>query len=517
MRTLATLAGTKMDKACMRLLASALICALCVMMGCSSEDVGANGATPCEFDSECAVGEVCITRDGECGQVDCEFCLDGQVCYTDDAGNSSCSKPECNTSEDCPDGEACSGGLCTENTCQSREDCPDGQICKVLSGVCADPPDMCSLDTDCPAGEICLESGECRPGCTSTEDCPDGEFCDTGARVCAPGCAADTDCAADQSCEDNACACDPDKCDEGFVCDPSGTECVEQTAESCDDVTCPEGEVCNPDTLQCEEETAMGCTMVSCPEGEVCNTSNGQCIPECDNGKSPASCDPMSDTPVFNPDFCECVECVDDTQCDSANGETCNVNFGICQGECPMQDQCDSSQPGSCDNSAGSYCFAECCVECISASDCNQGQICIDGTCGAAPSCAMDPTVCPSGTECINGTCQASMGGQSCDLNDPMSCPFGQVCQPSSEMSTTGTCQPLGGGNPGGGTGGCGGCNSDCTCPGMATCTAGFICTGCSPAPLIPGTQPPPFGPSGDCPNSGLCLEGLCVGSLFQM
>lgn len=463
---------------------------------CSGGDEVANGGkTPCTFDSECTLGQVCLLKDGVCGAVECDFCLSNQICYTNTDGTQSCSRPECTMDSECEGELSCVDGVCGESTCQSREDCDAGKICNVIAGKCVEPPEECSTNFDCPSGEVCLESGSCRPGCASSEECAAGKVCDATDKLCVDGCRDSTECSAEQTCDaSNSCTCDSSKCAEGFTCDEASNACVENPITSCADVTCGEGTRCNSETLECDAFcTADAGQVNSCLDGEFCNTSTGQCEVKSCVDKTPEECAMNPSAPYLSEVFCECVECVEDSQC--SGGKTCNVDLGVCQAEC--QTSCDSAVPGSCDAAGNaSYCYGGCCVECIGAADCGSGQICIDGFCGQPPSCDVDPTACPSGTTCVSGTCQTMAGGSSCDVADPTSCPFGQQCQPSSNTSTMGTCQ----GSMTPGT--CGSCNADCTCDGGLTCN-GFACEGCD-APF--DTRCP-----GSSPFGGLCLAGICL------
>ena len=237
-----------------------------------------------------------------------------------------------------------------------------------------------------------------------------------------------------------------------------------------------------------------------CPGTQVCDLSSGMgtCTEPmaCANGRTQADCDGTS-SPFLNTEFCECVECVTSTQC--PNNEMCNLN-GECQPQCATP--CDQATPGTCGQGTP-YCYAGCCVECIGAADCSAGQVCIDGFCGDQPDCSVDPALCPNGYTCQQGTCQPAPSGGQCSVNDPNSCPFGQVCQPSSQTSQTGTCTSsgVGGGN------GCGGCNADCTCDGGLSCDPTLLtCSGCSGGfdPRCGGLLP-------------ICLSGLCIGNLLGL
>jgi MYXO-CTERM domain-containing protein len=107
--------------------------------------------------------------------------------------------PECETSEDCPDGQVCIDGHCVDATptstptpigyCTGNDDCPDGQVC--VNNMCVTPTPThtpigyCTGNDDCPDGQVCVNNMCVTPTptrtpigyCTSTDDCPDGQVC----------------------------------------------------------------------------------------------------------------------------------------------------------------------------------------------------------------------------------------------------------------------------------------------------------------------------------------------------
>ena len=490
-----------------------LMTALLTLSACGDENV-ATTRVACTNDDVCPIGQVCLRKDGFCGAVSCDFCQPGQVCYTDAAGNASCSRPECFRPTDCTAPATCIGGLCQESTCSKREDCPEGKICN-LASQCVDPPEMCSNNAECPAGQICPASGFCRPGCANSSECAAGEFC-SESNTCVSGCRSSMDCSAEQTCNaQNKCVCDTAKCPAGSACDPDQNKCVEGAFDCRQPQdTCPMGTFCNGATGQCEQ----GCTDQpnmpnSCTSGEICNLATGSCVPDNCPGKDPTSCMGDVRAPYWNPTACACVQCIRDEQC--GPNETCNDN-----GECgTCNTPCNANTPGTCQGNTP-YCVSGCCRQCIGSADCPSGQVCVSGTCGQEPDCTNNPSICPAQWTCENGRCKEPAAvGRSCVIGstDPMmSCPFGQQCVPDPNApapgpnqppSTMGVCSAAGGGF------GCGTCNADCTCDGGLTCD-GFACTGCMPEPLNIGgiPIPLPFGPDARCPSTGLgiCLQGTC-------
>jgi peptidoglycan-associated lipoprotein len=59
--------------------------------------------------------------------------------------------PNCETDNDCHQGEFCVNNLCQQ--CRGDQDCPAGQSC--VSGACQVPPGYCTTSADCGPGEEC--------------------------------------------------------------------------------------------------------------------------------------------------------------------------------------------------------------------------------------------------------------------------------------------------------------------------------------------------------------------------
>jgi hypothetical protein len=444
--------------------------AMGTIAACGPDNTAGQDDRTCIADDDCELGTVCILTSKTCESVDCSFCISGQICYTDSDGIDSCSKPECTSNSQCEGMESCVEGACIEASCSDKSECSDGQICNPIAGICQNPPDTCTTNFDCPVGNVCGDDGMCSSGCTTDQDCDDVmTYCNTDNSLCEPGCRTDASCAADQSCSDaRQCECDPSKCAEGSICDESVNACIEKAIESCDEVTCGDGFVCNPDNNFMCEPAPDECSTVqgdpnACPPGTRCNQATGDCeVMTCTNGKSQADCD-GTNNPVFSEAFCECVQCVDDTNC--AAGSSCNSN-GQCIEGCVACSTDPNNPAGACMDNAAPFCFSGCCVECTNSTECAGADVCLNnGRCGPPPSCAMDPTVCPAGTVCVSEVCQPTMMG-ACDITDTTSCPPGQMCMPD-PITGMNTCQ--GGGQIG-----------ECSpaCINGLECTIGF-CTGC--------------------------------------
>lgn len=443
------------------------------LAGCGSEDPAS--AQSCTFHSDCPSGTVC-NFESKCATVECDFCKDDPnlVCI-----DGACSLPECSTDDECDTaaGETCNNGACSDGTgnngtgedCQSNADCEEGETCNLQNQCVPDGGDGCTSSDECGEGEYCnQDSGDCEAGdCYDSTECGQGETCDEN-NTCVSG---GGDCGGG--------------CPTGQTCNTSTNQCEEDTTDPCGG-GCPTGQVCNTDTDQCEPEQQCD---PACGADEVCDVTSGNCVPnDCPVGTpSPQDC---ANDPVYNkfdPDGCFCAQCLSDSDCDTAAGETCNPN-----GECMVcETSCTAQQGGGnpCP-SADEYCVANCCVECIGNADCASGEVCVDGSCGAPPDCSVDPTVCTGGMVCnqSTGQCETPQSGGSCTSD--ADCQQGQFCDP-----TSGSCQSLT--NPGGG----GTC--DPACPDPNSCFGGMICT--CPTDALPFPDPT------ICPAGQICFFGMCM------
>ena len=473
--------------------------------GCGSEEEVTAQNASCTRDADCTVGTICQASTQTCivapcytgGEYNCQM---GQICLeTPEQTQGVCSRPECRFPSDCTSkpGTSCIGGQCLAFECTNDEECDDDEYC-TAGNQCEAAPTECTVDADCKSPRrVCTAAGTCRPGCTTDDACPQDRFCDVAQKVCSPGCRDSTQCDGqlDTCGPDHQCVCSPDSC-------TNGTACVGGTCKmiaSCDDVTCAMGQYCDPENnFACTE----GCTTTGCDAtpGTVCNPQTGRCIADMCGGKTAAAC-VGTDAPHFNPETCECIECLTFNDCDTADGEICNDG-----GRCVRcENACDSNTPGTCTDAAGGatpFCIAGCCSECIGDLDCKDASkpLCINGFCQAQPNCLMDPNACPTGYLCdAQGTCQPPATGGQCNPRDGSGCTPPLICNPQ-----TSTCEQ------GGSTGmGCGTCNPDCTCNGSMQCNPLFLaCTGCS-GPLFPGF--PGGDPATTCPSGQICFPGFAI------
>lgn len=72
--------------------------------------------------------------------------------------------PNCDTDEQCHEGEFCVNGTCQD--CRDDSHCPAGQRCS--EGACDPIPGWCNGDADCPADQECVDNF-CRPRPVVTE------------------------------------------------------------------------------------------------------------------------------------------------------------------------------------------------------------------------------------------------------------------------------------------------------------------------------------------------------------
>jgi hypothetical protein len=175
--------------------------------------VAGHCAEPCNFDFECAAGEVCAS--GECvpSCSDEAPCEDGSLC-TSGACLPDPSFVQCTTGAECESG-LCADGLCRA-PCVSNSECSFDFVCDATLGACVvdtSPTPSCSEALPCAgAGQSCVD-GVCRYPCETLEACKlvDARFdaCDAG--ICKtqeelePQCSFDLPCDGGALCISNVC------------------------------------------------------------------------------------------------------------------------------------------------------------------------------------------------------------------------------------------------------------------------------------------------------------------------
>ena len=262
---------------------------------------------------------------------------DGPEAETEDVNVGSPGKNTCVTTADCASSEATSGRICLEGICVpcvETEECTGedsyGPQFQCILGACSEvilleTGEACESDGACNSG-LCWE-GLCDDcllgtvGCPCDEfDCEGGLVCDETTMICisAIGCA-DAGCVENQKCEEAKEGADAkclDECEEGYVFEGTGPECVK--TDPCD-LSIP-GSV-----------------------GALCDAQNKVCTLDSDTGA--ATCGDCK--PLYLEDEGDCVlssevtECATDSDC--VPGQWCaNVPNDT---NTPLQSICVSDWP----------------------------------------------------------------------------------------------------------------------------------------------------------------------------
>ena len=281
------------------------------------------GQCNCARDGQCPGGRVC--RNGSCTSPPCQTntdCASGEVCVS---ATGSCVVPSCTDDDDCPSDYRCDReGSCVPKctvcrSCTTRADCGPNGVCAELSGRgrCIAP---CGRGGSCPGDSECFpirtSSGHLydvclNPGADSgnTSDiCPDSYRCsvagnrndadagsgetsradvgvDAGDAGPPPGASCPSlgnSCSATDA---SRCGADADGCmvlaSGHKICTCSCTmdrDCG--SGNSC--ITLPNGSWCFPN----ENQTANSCKEISCREGFVCR--DAECVRQGDGADQPA-------------------------------------------------------------------------------------------------------------------------------------------------------------------------------------------------------------------------------------
>ena len=346
--------------------------------------------------------------------------------------------------------ETCSAsGEWEDNPCSEEEACVGEGEC--LPIVCQRGEYRCNPE-DLSQVQICDST---QTGWTLSVVCPTGTVCEDGVCVpmtCNPG---DTICTGDgqiRTClESGAGFGDPQNCDSGFVCDPSGTQCVPI--------------ICTPGSSICLDLTkkricnifGSGYETEDCPEGTSCSESS--CLERI--------CEPLS------------------RECDPANPlawRQCNAT-GTAWGTstaCPSGQGCSEG-----------YCVAQICTP--GSTTCAPGGLI--RTCDDSGTFWGPATSCPSGQACDSGTCMpviCTPGNSSC-LNQSTA----RVCN---ETGTGYIDEPCGSGYV---------CDTDrcklqICIPGMTQCTGTTTRETCNAL----GTG---WVPASSCTGRNVCRDGACL------
>jgi hypothetical protein len=298
----------------------------------------------------------------------------------------------------------------------------------------------CQIGADCSDGNVCTND-VCTGGiCTNpnnTSSCDDGLFC-TSNDVCSGG----------------SCIGSNDPCAPPDLCSESLNACVECLGAA----DCVDGNVCTNDLCDASGACTYQNNTVVCNDNLFCTATDrctgGACVGTGD--RCPGErCNELTDA---------CVQCLTDTDCFDGNPCTDEVcNNGVCQITnntnpcndalfCTANDVCSGGAcVGSVDPCSAPLLCSEslnACVECLTASHCNDNN-----------PCTTD--------QCIGGICT--------NTNNTSVCDDGLFCT-ATDRCSGGSC--VGTGNPCSGGTTCDEANSRCvTCFVDAECNDGIACT----------------------------------------
>ncbi len=431
-----------------------------------SEDMdGSLLCTPCEDDSECGEGNLCLNLVAE-GERVC-----GQAC--DPEEENSC--PEsyfCATAGDtnqCVPRELTCVDRCSDAICSGTD------VCDPFTGNCIRPLRLC--ETGCLSDAICGNGPE--DICITIPGTPDTE------RICATGCdpeAETRECPADFQCL----ALDPDNAPNDGICFPIQGTCVDRCAE----VDCADGQNCDPITGQCEA-SQFGACEPGCTNSTQCLGQDDICIDlgigegphcwqSCEDGicNDGYECAALVGTSlnVCIPLGRDCSLCYDDSCFPTG---ICDPTSGSCQ---PIQADCNDvgCPTGFVCNGATTECQAidQACSGDSWAVDCDNVETkCTTQRAGTTGVCAE---TCQTNADCTDGECRQTTvgslclppdngGAEACGSVQLSSSNVGRGCQPGSCRADAPVCLSAAGVTPF-----CSkACSSDANCGQFERCGVG--------------------------------------------
>jgi hypothetical protein len=309
-----------------------------------------------------------------------------------------------------------------------------------------DGPDLptCIDNLDCRGGEVCRD-GYCRESCEAGDPCTGVLLaCDLIAGICVE-CTADADCGANAECVNQACefACTSDAaCGAGEFCNLATGGCQPRECTSdvdcrggfrCEDSVCVsiDDVICEPGSLRCsgDGDSVIACSadgtrqsLLACEGGERCVETDGG-----------ASCGGNQ----CEPNEVGCIDEVTAFVCDGAGGSLtelpCNNGQLCVDGTCRAAGcsgryiVCEGDAVVTC---AGAGATAEI-EQCATTSDCvfaANGCTCLDGAC--------EPRVCEPGSRVCAGLAVQTCTGDGLAYSEPVACPDGEVCSAGSCFAT---------------------------------------------------------------------------------
>ena len=383
---------------------------------CTGPDCTICVGSDCDADGNC-IGPNCSSctgrdcgPDGECTGPDCEsndYAECSPACGScEECVNGSCHVKTCEI-ESCPEGQTSTGTDACGCIIDCQEKCPgltceDCEVPNYETCTCdADPDPCCGLEgaalSCCQGGLTC---GECAVPNYETCTCDYDPACCPEFTGCS-GCTTETTdengcrvCSSDQSVQISGGSC----CLEQVSCCPLTETCTERCTPSSECDECGEGELVEIVTEQ--DGTTYCClsssSIASCG---ICNPVYH--VP----GETTASCEgcPVGLYERDNGLWIDCVECTQDSHCDTNNCEACVSNQ--CQSKCETGQTCNG-KGSCCSNGVGND--GTCCAE-LTSTDCDT-EIDDNG-------CSVCKQGCDPDTQqsCTNGT-------------DTWCCDVGQMC-----------------------------------------------------------------------------------------
>jgi hypothetical protein len=499
--------------------------------------INCNDGNPCTDDS-CDPGSGCINAADDTNTCDDGFfCTDTDVCDNGNCVGSGdpCVAPElcsealdtcveCLVNADCDDTNVCTDDDCSLGSCvytDNASSCDDGLYCNGTD-TCAGGGCSAHAGNPCVAPDVCDEATDTCVACLTGADCDDGEVCTSD--TCAGGV-----CLYVPNllpCDDGLFCNGADTCDLGTCSVHAGDPCV--APDSCDEaadacVECSNHADCD-DTEVCTKDRCVAGSCVytnqggACDDGLFCNGADsclgGACSGHAGDPCGGQICDELGDV---------CVDCFVDPDCDDGDvctddacvGGTCEwtVNTAPCDDGlfCNGTDECAA---GSCSVHAGDPCAApdicseadDACVECLTAADCNDSEICTTDAC-AGGTCLNVPNAlaCDDGLFC-NGADICSLGTCSVHAGNP--CVPPELCDEAADACveclvaadcddgigcTDDTCD--------------GGTHTCSFVPDDANCDNGLYCDGVETCDAALDCQP---GVAVDCDDTLTCTADTC-------
>ncbi len=375
----------------------------CTVAQCNSYEcryVAGNAGAVCRVAAHtCDVEETCTGVDVACAND--EFAAIGATCPSGrcDAAHQ-CRADFCDTALDCADDEnPCTTSACSNHTCQQVAG-SRGRECRARVGLC-DVAEQCDgVQSDCPNDAFQASGAVCSGGaCDGNNRCVsvcDASRCPEDNDPCTvPACVGNGVCGDAPAARGTYCLLG----DFHGVCDASG-QC--STIVDANLVPCEIAADCPDDGNPC---TSAACVEGLCEyraggEGLVCRSGNSECdvTETCDGlmvtcpGNGFAATDVRCATGVCGGNAC--VECLTASHCDDAN--PCTID--LCDASRCMHPEAEAGN--SCGN--GVVCSGGRCTGCERNSQCGDNNdctqdLCISGECGHV---AYD-----AGHTCATGVC----------------------------------------------------------------------------------------------------------------